>query len=323
MIVHESCLCEEDKKADSSLINYVTVMESRELWKPNLNYDDLLLRNEFRSVLSRSCFHYDVHLVSHRAIEHLLTSAAQGSLTMSGRSHYNLDCGNSKSLLLLNSSSTSQEGLKKKDNSLRTGLPSEEQLLNVINRLCRSLLHFFKESHDLTLYHKNIVFQNNIRSITTRGINPYAQQMYMLRVYGRIQYAQVKVEIIKITHHIEDGTIRIRWRVSGATRRRVLALLWKYKDSTWKKIVQEDPEWLDGFSVFSVGQDGLIYKHVCDKMMPDEERLHSKHNSIRSRLLKLLGLPHQPATVSGLSAILAISPLGQNGGIVSPSPKTK
>lgn len=30
--------------------------------------------------------------------------------------------------------------------------------------------------------------------------------------------------------------------------------------------------WYDGFSVFHVGSDGLIYKHVVDKMMPDEER---------------------------------------------------
>lgn len=30
--------------------------------------------------------------------------------------------------------------------------------------------------------------------------------------------------------------------------------------------------WYDGFSTYHVGKDGLVYKHVADKMMPDEER---------------------------------------------------
>lgn len=29
--------------------------------------------------------------------------------------------------------------------------------------------------------------------------------------------------------------------------------------------------WYDGFSTFYVGDDGRIYKHVADKMMPDQE----------------------------------------------------
>lgn len=30
--------------------------------------------------------------------------------------------------------------------------------------------------------------------------------------------------------------------------------------------------WYDGFSTFYVGSDGLIYKHVADKMMPDDDK---------------------------------------------------
>lgn len=30
--------------------------------------------------------------------------------------------------------------------------------------------------------------------------------------------------------------------------------------------------WIDGFSILSVGGDGLIYKHVCDKLIPDDRK---------------------------------------------------
>lgn len=37
----------------------------------------------------------------------------------------------------------------------------------------------------------------------------------MLRAVGHIKFAYVKFEIIKITEHSEDNTIKIRWRVRG------------------------------------------------------------------------------------------------------------
>lgn len=30
--------------------------------------------------------------------------------------------------------------------------------------------------------------------------------------------------------------------------------------------------WYDGFSTFNVGSDGLIFKHVVDRVMPDENK---------------------------------------------------
>lgn len=50
-------------------------------------------------------------------------------------------------------------------------------------------------------------------------------------------------------------------------------LFWKYKLWELKKAFQEQESWYVGFSTFYVGADGLIYKHVADKMMPDDDKV--------------------------------------------------
>lgn len=37
--------------------------------------------------------------------------------------------------------------------------------------------------------------------------------------------------------------------------------------------------WIDGFSILHVGGDGLIYKHVADKVIPDTDQVKPKKGS--------------------------------------------
>lgn len=49
--------------------------------------------------------------------------------------------------------------------------------------------------------------------------------------------------------------------------------------------------WIDGFSIFHVGGDGLIYKHVCDKVIPDTNKAEpKKSNNLAMKLGIALGL---------------------------------
>ncbi|PRD25543.1 UNVERIFIED_CONTAM: hypothetical protein NCL1_40611 [Trichonephila clavipes] len=63
-------------------------------------------------------------------------------------------------------------------------------------------------------------------------------------------------------------------------------------------------DWLDGFSVFSVGPDGLIYKHVCDKMTPDDDTVKVKKVDLKSRLLGLLELAPRTPTPGSLHTLI-------------------
>lgn len=65
--------------------------------------------------------------------------------------------------------------------------------------------------------------------------------MALLRTVGHIKFAYVKFEVMKITMHPEDSTIKVRWRIRGIGAWKVMLTFWKYK--LWKlKEVFEDQE---------------------------------------------------------------------------------
>lgn len=67
-------------------------------------------------------------------------------------------------------------------------------------------------------------------------------------------------------------TVKVRWTIKGIGGFRVMLNFWKYKLWNYKEIFNNTETWYDGFSTFYIGEDGLIAKHVADKMMPDENK---------------------------------------------------
>ncbi|XP_017784546.1 PREDICTED: uncharacterized protein C6orf136 homolog [Nicrophorus vespilloides] len=151
--------------------------------------------------------------------------------------------------------------------------PSDGQLEMVYRTLSESLPKLFVQPLDYSIYHQDIIFENNIRGTQTVGIFPYVKQMSLLRVLGHLKYAYVKLEIIKITKNPEDSSIKVRWRIRGVSGLKVMILFWKYKLWNYKGIFDKSENWYDGFSSFYVNGDGQIVKHVADKMMPDSDSI--------------------------------------------------
>jgi len=168
---------------------------------------------------------------------------------------------------VLSSTQISKEQKSAKD---PTSKPTDEQLEAVYLNLSNTLPKFFTQTQDYRIIDSRIVFENNIRGITTYGLNQYIQQMSLLRFVGHLKFAYVKMDILKLTKHTEDGTIRVRWRIKGVSTLRAMFQFWKFR--SWKHDPSKEIVWYDGFSTFYVGGDGLIHRHVCDKMMPDEHK---------------------------------------------------
>jgi hypothetical protein len=80
------------------------------------------------------------------------------------------------------------------------------------------------------------------------------------------------LEVLKITKHPEDMTVKVRWTIRGIGGLRVMMNFWKYKLWNIREIFDNTEYWYDGFSTFYIGDDGLITKHVADKVMPDENK---------------------------------------------------
>lgn len=125
---------------------------------------------------------------------------------------------------------------------------------------------------DYSIYSPNLIFENNINGKKTVGLYHYVKQVAYLRTVGHLKFAYVKFEILKITMHPEDSTIKVRWRIRGISALKVMLTFWKYKLWKLKEVFEDQESWYDGFSTFYLGSDGFIHKHVADKMMPDDDR---------------------------------------------------
>ncbi|XP_076387036.1 uncharacterized protein LOC100879722 [Megachile rotundata] len=149
---------------------------------------------------------------------------------------------------------------------------SEERLQTVFNQLQTDLPLLFVRTMNYSIYTADLIFINNIKGTTTTGIYEYIKQISILKIIGHIKFAYVKCNILKMTMHPEDSTIKVRWRIEGISGTSVFLSFWKFSLWNLKNQATEKPAWYDGFSTFYVNNDGKIFKHVVDKLMPDQEQ---------------------------------------------------
>jgi len=148
----------------------------------------------------------------------------------------------------------------------------DEGLENVFKTLSDGLPKLFTQPLDYTIYSTNLIFENNIQGKQTVGLYHYIKQVAVLRTVGHLKFAYVRLDVLKITKHPEDYTVKVRWRVSGISGFKVMLNFWKYKVWKYKEMFDGLESWHDGFSTFYVGSNGKVYKHVADKVMPDENK---------------------------------------------------
>ncbi|XP_035911366.1 uncharacterized protein C6orf136 homolog [Anopheles stephensi] len=173
-------------------------------------------------------------------------------------------------------------------NQPKESQPSEEQLHRVYHVLSQTLPKLFVQPLDYSIYSPNLIFENNIRGTRTEGLYHYVKQIALLRTVGHLKFAYVTFEILKITKQSEDKTVKVRWRIRGISALKVMLQFWKYKLWKLKEIFDEQEAWYDGFSVLYVGSDGLVSKHVVDKIMPDDETIKAPPKTIVSPKLALV-----------------------------------
>ena len=51
--------------------------------------------------------------------------------------------------------------------------------------------------------------------VCCRGRLPYQLVLSLWRALCLLYYAEARLEVLKLTKHMEDGTIKARWRVHG------------------------------------------------------------------------------------------------------------
>jgi hypothetical protein len=121
------------------------------------------------------------------------------------------------------------------------------------------------------IYNDNLVFVNNLLNKTTIGLFKYVQQVALLRTVGHLRFAYVKFNLLSISKDEKEGRITVRWRIVGLSGFRVMLKFWKFRLWKWQDVMKQQEIWYDGVSYFDVGSDGLIFRHIADKVMVDKD----------------------------------------------------
>jgi len=159
-----------------------------------------------------------------------------------------------------------------KKNLVENEKPSLEKLQQIEKTLIDSLSNLFVRPMDYKVYHSDLLFIDNIRGKRTTTLFQYVQQAALLRAAGHVKFAFVKLIILNTDISKEEGRITIRWRIVGIGAIQVMLQFWKFKLWDWKGIMERQGTWHDGVSYFDVDSNGLIYRHIADKMMMDKDK---------------------------------------------------
>uniref|UniRef100_A0A3P9P823 Si:ch211-215a10.4 n=1 Tax=Poecilia reticulata TaxID=8081 RepID=A0A3P9P823_POERE len=77
------------------------------------------------------------------------------------------------------------------------------------------LPNFFMTNHDYTMYSNDVEFINGLLNMKTRGLTWYRLTLSLWRFLSLCYYAEARLDVLKLTKHMEDGTIKARWRIKG------------------------------------------------------------------------------------------------------------
>ncbi|CAF0759006.1 unnamed protein product [Brachionus calyciflorus] len=151
--------------------------------------------------------------------------------------------------------------------------PTKEQLLLLKEKLVQILPKFMVESHPYNLYTANVVFENYYSEPgkITEGALQYAIQLLLLRMKINWKFSYSRIEVLKVTIDELEGAVKVRWRLVGVRGLKSMVQPWKVKVWNVKDTIKNESEWNDGFSIFYVRGDGLIYKHTLQRVMSQKD----------------------------------------------------
>ena len=98
---------------------------------------------------------------------------------------------------------------------------------------------FFTDPHNFRLYNKGIIFEDNIRNVRTVGLNRYAWQITLVKMGAHLKYGRLSFQVLKITSHVEDGTVRVRWRIETFPGNQIVLAFWKVNLFNFKKSLDQ------------------------------------------------------------------------------------
>ncbi|XP_041091024.1 uncharacterized protein LOC121304128 [Polyodon spathula] len=163
----------------------------------------------------------------------------------------------------------------------------EQHLANMHDKLRTELPNFFLKNHDYNIYSKDVEFINEFLHMKTKGWM-YQAALTLCRFLAWNYFADIQMEVLKLTQHPESWSVQARWRVRGLPLHVLLLRFYRRDKSDLYRTY-------DAFSTFYLGSDGLIHCHKVDKMMPAQPPAQKVKGLLVTALVALGMQEHRPA----------------------------
>ncbi|XP_065510939.1 uncharacterized protein C6orf136 homolog [Caloenas nicobarica] len=137
----------------------------------------------------------------------------------------------------------------------------DEHLATMHQKLQHELPNFFLKIPDYGLYAPDVEFIHPALRLHTRGRPMYQVAVALCRAVAWGYFASLRLEVLALTRHREDWSLRARWRLTGLPLH--LCLLRFYRRDKGQLLRS-----YDAFSTFFLNSQGLIRCHRVDEVMP-------------------------------------------------------
>ncbi|XP_077363489.1 uncharacterized protein C6orf136 homolog [Festucalex cinctus] len=184
--------------------------------------------------------------------------------------------------LLRPTSLCSRDARSERSPSQRDG-EREQKLAVAYERLRSELPNFFRKTHDYAMYSHDVEFINGLLNTKSRGRAIYQVTLLLWRLCCHLYFCDTRLEVLKLTKHTEDGSVKARWRLRGLP---YLTLMLRFYRKDKSQLYRS----YDAFSTFYIGHDGLIHCHKVEKVMPAQPPTLPGVTSLLASALVALGM---------------------------------
>jgi len=159
----------------------------------------------------------------------------------------------------------------------------QKKLEDVASLLALDLANVLLRKITMDLYDVNVVLEDRIRGQSFDGIILYIKNMHILKIVAHIKFAYVRPQILSMTLHTEDNTIKVAWRIVGLGLARMVLRYIPDKLYNRANMDKAAVSWFEGYSTFYVNSNGKIVRHVVDKRTEEEnnQTLEDMRNKVR------------------------------------------
>ncbi|XP_068507554.1 uncharacterized protein C6orf136 homolog isoform X3 [Syngnathus scovelli] len=146
------------------------------------------------------------------------------------------------------------------------------------------------KNHDYTMYSCDVEFINGL--VNTKTSTSLWRLVYLF------YFTDVRLEVLKLTKHVEEGTIKARWRLRGLP---FLTLMLRFYRKDKSHLYRS----YDAFATFYIGRDGLIHCHQVEKVMPAQPPALPRVTSLLAGALVALGVEENRPALNLLPSLLS------------------